>query len=393
MIRLMFFMQQFPGFGGIETVTSNLAAYLHKDMEVYVFALKKVSGMPVPEGLKGIFIPGSRKRSKITRYYNEVVRRHGITHVISQGGFSKFTKVVLNPGRDKAVKVITALHGMPGYESPEFELLPQTLAARAGRGFQWKLYGWLGVTEKVLAMKKRKYCRRFSGSFRRACVEGDRMVLLSEGYIESFIASYGVERYREKVVAIPNPCPTKYEAVVPAAKESKGNEVLYVGRLSREKNVDCLLEVWSSIGKRAGWTFSVVGDGPARQELEALVREKGIREVVFEGYSVEPERFYRRAKVLLLASDFEGFGMCLLEGERFGVVPVSFDISAGVRDAVGDGGVIVPDRNAAGMASAVQELMEREEHWEEMSRRAFEHSRKFSVDAIGEQWKRLIMSL
>lgn len=393
MVRLMFFMQQFPGFGGIETVTSNLAAYLCKDMEVYVFALKKANGMPEPEGLKGIFIPNSRKKSKITRYYNEVVRRHGITHVISQGGYSKFTKVVLNSGRDKAVKVISALHSMPGYEFPEFELLPQTLAARAGSGFPWKWYGWLGMTEKVLAMKKKKYCRRFSDSFRRACMEGDRMVLLSEGYIEDFIAFYGVEQYREKVVAISNPCPTKYEAVVPAAKESKRNEVLYVGRLSREKNVDCLLEMWSSIENRAGWTFRIVGDGPVKRELEALVREKGIGEVVFEGYNAEPERFYRTAKVLLLASDFEGFGMCLLEGERFGLVPVSFDISAGVRDAIGNGGVIVPDRNAAGMASAVQKLMECEEHWEEMSQRAFEHSRKFAVNVIGEQWKRLIMSL
>lgn len=41
MVRLMFFMPQFPGFGGIETVSANLIEYLGKDMEIYVFALKR----------------------------------------------------------------------------------------------------------------------------------------------------------------------------------------------------------------------------------------------------------------------------------------------------------------------------------------------------------------
>ena len=92
----MFFMPQFPGFGGIETVSANLIEYLGKDMEIYVFALKRAEGMEVPECLKGVFIPKSGKRAAITEYYNEVVNACGITHVISQGGFSHLTRIVLN---------------------------------------------------------------------------------------------------------------------------------------------------------------------------------------------------------------------------------------------------------------------------------------------------------
>ena len=80
-----------------------------------------------------------------------------------------------------------------------------------------------------------------------------------------------------------------------------------------------LIDVWSRIKDRGGWKFRIVGDGPAREALEAKVRDSGIGDVVFDGYAVEPGRFYKRAKILLLASDFEGFGMCLLEGARFGV--------------------------------------------------------------------------
>lgn len=394
MVRLMFFMPQFPGFGGIETVSANLIEYLGKDMEIYVFALKRAEGMEVPECLKGVFIPKSGKRAAITEYYNEVVNACGITHVISQGGFSHLTRIVLNKKRNKDVKVITAFHGMPGYELIEFEGLKKVSDARNKKKLKWKLYWFLGLGEAVLEFKRRKYHRIFADSFKRACSKGDRIVLLSDGYVDSFVSLYKLEKWREKVVAIPNPCPLKYADVVPLPGDLRADEVLYVGRLSHDKGLSFLIDVWSRIKDRGGWKFRIVGDGPAREALEAKVRDSGIGDVVFDGYAVEPGRFYKRAKILLLASDFEGFGMCLLEGARFGVVPVAIDISAGVRDVVSEGaGVLVEKRDADKMASAVQTLMDDGSYWEEMSRNAFAHSKKFSIGPIGGQWRNLIMSL
>lgn len=55
--------------------------------------------------------------------------------------------------------------------------------------------------------------------------------------------------------------------------------------------------------------------------------------------------------------------------------------------------MLVEKRDADKMASAVQTLMDDGSYWEEMSRNAFAHSKKFSIGPIGGQWRNLIMSL
>ena len=83
-----------------------------------------------------------------------------------------------------------------------------------------------------------------------------------------------------------------------------------------------------------------------------------------------------------------------MKGRDSEFVPVAVDISAGVRDVVSEGaGVLVEKRDADKMASAVQTLMDDGSYWEEMSRNAFAHSKKFSIGPIGGQWRNLIMSL
>ncbi|HTP67249.1 MAG TPA: glycosyltransferase family 4 protein [Geobacteraceae bacterium] len=98
----------------------------------------------------------------------------------------------------------------------------------------------------------------------------------------------------------------------PAAVNERGNYAVFVGRLSEEKGVKTLCAAWPLV---KGLPLKIAGDGPLRQELEALARD---RQLVVEFLGALP-----REKVLKLVAGavlqvvpsecYEGFPNVILE--------------------------------------------------------------------------------
>src|ERR1035437_6797387 len=100
--------------------------------------------------------------------------------------------------------------------------------------------------------------------------------------------------------------------------------VLYVGRLSRSKNVDTLLEAAALLKNRGiGVSCAVLGDGLERRSLEARSSALDLGgHVQFTG-AVPFERvleFYEWADVLVLTSETEGWPKAIAEAMAFGLV-------------------------------------------------------------------------
>lgn len=99
---------------------------------------------------------------------------------------------------------------------------------------------------------------------------------------------------------------------------SKRSEyALFVGRLSEEKGVRTLLNAWRMWGRGAP-ELRIIGDGPLRDELEALSQGLPVK---FLG-QVPPVRAQEQiasGRLLILPSQcFEGFPMVLVEAFAFG---------------------------------------------------------------------------
>ena len=170
--------------------------------------------------------------------------------------------------------------------------------------------------------------------------------VLSPSFIELFKKFTGIKN-PTKLVAQTNPITidgsVQSEKITNVDKKEK--EIIYVGRLDFvQKRVYRVIDTWNYLEERfPDWRLTIVGDGEDRENLENHVRYLGLKRVSFEGFQ-NPLNYYKRASMLLLTSDFEGFGLVIIEGMSFGVVPFVYGSYPAVYDIIDDNinGFILP---------------------------------------------------
>lgn len=100
------------------------------------------------------------------------------------------------------------------------------------------------------------------------------------------------------------------------------NRVLYVGSLSKNKDVMLLLEAFVIIAQKVKCELTIVGDGPERQNLQLFAAQHQISSMVkFIGYVTHQEilRHFDQSDLLVLPSKADGWGAVVTEALSCGV--------------------------------------------------------------------------
>ena len=111
-----------------------------------------------------------------------------------------------------------------------------------------------------------------------------------------------------------------------------GKLVLYVGRLERYKNIHRVVEAFAHLPKR--FAFYIIGEGPYKSRLEALVHHRGLSERVKLLGACPDAQLYRcmRTSALLVnLSEIEAFGITVLESIAAGT-PALVNDKLGLRE-------------------------------------------------------------
>lgn len=180
-------------------------------------------------------------------------------------------------------------------------------------------------------------------------------------------------------------------------KGKKGGDFLFVGRLSRNKGIDNLIEVFARLNTKAR-LFIAGGDWEGlRSKIEKRVKELGLgKRVVFLGEISEKEllKQYSKCRFFVSASKYEGFGLTVIEAMAAGCVVILNDIES-FRNIVSDGndGFIVDFSDHSKAAEKIRKIMERKD-LEKIGRKAKETARKYdwekSLDKLINIYKKLL---
>lgn len=390
-MNILFLLRLWPVYGGGETVTICLANELVKrgcQVSVAFFKESNKAQMPfIDKRVKAVRLDGGdsdefhcdmEKTQSIKNDLLRIVKNENIDIIIDQWWPVEFICDIKRSCPD--VKVVKCLH------TTFYKLImddPQSLRRMIKK-----------LLKPVYAVHKKKAA---VSQVMEYLPYVDKYVFLSPAFQREFEAMGKYDNRSGKLDSIPNP--TVYQNwAVNESLANKENVVLVVGRMLEGcKKITRILKVWhelEKIEKLGAWRLEIVGDGPDLIRYKQMASDLGLQRVSFEGYQ-QPLPYYQRAKIFLMTSAFEGFGMTLVESLQQGVVPVVMDSFSSLHDIVKDGynGRIVAEGDISGFAKAVTELMENSEMRNAMAMNGLESSRLFSVEKVVDRWQRLLSSM
>lgn len=192
----------------------------------------------------------------------------------------------------------------------------------------------------------------------------DRVVCISQG-IADVLLSEGVPADKVRVVrsavdAAPWARPEPRAAFCAEFGLPQEPPLLgVVAQLIERKGHRYLFEALAALKPRHAFSLVVFGQGPLREELEALARHLGLEgQVRFAGFRKDLPRWLGCLDLLVHPALMEGLGVSLLQASAAGV-PIIACRAGGMPEAVADGisGLIVPPGDTPALQLALERLL------------------------------------
>jgi GalNAc-alpha-(1->4)-GalNAc-alpha-(1->3)-diNAcBac-PP-undecaprenol alpha-1,4-N-acetyl-D-galactosaminyltransferase len=200
-------------------------------------------------------------------------------------------------------------------------------------------------------------------------------------------------RLRRRMWVIPNPVSSRPTA----ARRSRGNVVLAVGRLSAEKNHGELIRAFERDALRfRDWQLRIIGDGVLRSDLECQVQKSGLEhQVVLPGATDDVAAEYAGAAFVVVPSRYESFGLVTAEALAAGRAVIGFADCPGTNELIEHGvnGLLVDgsgDRVST-LAAGLERMMADDELRQRMGTAGPASVSAFDLNAVVDRWEDLLL--
>jgi glycosyltransferase involved in cell wall biosynthesis len=166
-----------------------------------------------------------------------------------------------------------------------------------------------------------------------------------------------------------------------ATPRKKSDEILYIGRIAEEKNIQALIEAVSQI-KHSGHLV-IVGGGKDLSKIKKLAKQKlSGKKFTFTGRRRRVAKYYSAARLFILPSRYEAFGLVILEAMASGLPVIAFRPSRKILTAsdeiISDGSDGFLVRNTAEMAKKIDLLLKNDKLFRKMSKNAVAKAGRFT---------------
>ena len=236
--------------------------------------------------------------------------------------------------------------------------------------------------------------RLYIRSLKRRIIKADAVVALTEGDANDW------KSYNDNVHVIPNVVNLNDQgdrSLIPFQGKDIKRPVplIYVGRFSKQKDIDSLLHVWEIIHQQyPEWRLDIYGEGELKEHYLSRIHLMDANIHVYEPTANIME-VYCEHSILLLTSLYEPFGLVLPEAMSCGLPVVAFDCTYGPADIITDGvdGYIIADRNIELFAQRVCQLISDYDLRVQMGKAGIASSKRYQASRIMPQWIQLFEQL
>ena len=136
--------------------------------------------------------------------------------------------------------------------------------------------------------------------------------------------------------------------------------ILGVGRLAQVKDFLTLIEAFRRVLAERPCRLLILGEGPMRSELESRILALGLEpRVSLPGWKENPYAFMAGAKLFVLSSRYEGFGLVLVEALACGCPAVSTDCPGGPAEILEDPTLLAPVGDPEALAKVMLRALAR----------------------------------
>ncbi|NPC94350.1 glycosyltransferase [Bacillus sp. WMMC1349] len=173
--------------------------------------------------------------------------------------------------------------------------------------------------------------------------------------------------------------------------------VIILARYHQQKNLTHAIQAFAHTVKQVPQArLEIFGFGEQEKELQNLIDQLNLQDHVFlKGFTKDPDGEFRTAAFSVLSSEYEGFGLVVLESLANGCPVVSYDLKYGPSDMInnGENGFLVENKNINELGEKITELLQKPELIKTMSEHAYQSVDKFSELAFMERWSSMFFTI
>ncbi|GEM_PF-319795 len=312
-VKVLLISPRVTGIGGIAQHVAELAQRLRgRGFRVDVISCENTLHIPV----KGLMNPSFALTSALKTYFKipyppepyDVVHAHSLPSALAmKAAWANRRILTLHGAYSEGVKV---LHG--------------TLLGRGAAWFEAKAFKW---ADRVSVVSKR---------------------------VKEYYAAKGFRN----VEYIPNAI--NVDGLAEGEVKLYGKQVIYAGRLSREKGLDLLIEAFKLLPE--DYHLLIVGEGPQHHFLERIAKD--YKRIHFLGYKPRDEviRLLRGSNAFVLPSRQEGLSTVILEAMAVETPVIATSVGGNVELVKhGETGLLVPPENPKAIAEAIRLVVENDD--------------------------------
>ena len=217
---------------------------------------------------------------------------------------------------------------------------------------------------------------------KRVQKKSKNIVAISKSVKESAIRILGLNEH--DITVVYNGVDCKKFSKYRIEKKSEKLELIFVGRLFKQKGVDILVEAVSKLPSDLPIKLVVVGRGPDQEKLEKYSNDLGVSDVIkFLGLRMDVPELLSKAHFFVHPAIWEeGFGITLIEAMSEGIPCIAFEKGA-IPEIIDDGmnGLIVKEVSSDALATAIEKCYRiiNSDEYRKMSANASKTGEKFDI--------------